>query len=65
MIQARKALRIATLTATALALAYYAFNHPNGSIDQWMIILGAISTASAWASVWTAPQDEWTQHSID
>ena len=63
MILIRKAARIATLTATALALAYYAFNHPNGSIAQWMIILGAISTASAWASVWPAPVDKSASHS--
>ena len=65
MILIRKAARLAILAATALALAFYAFNHPNGTIAQWMIIFGAISTASAWASVWPAPQDEWPQHSID
>jgi hypothetical protein len=58
MILLRKAARIATLAATALALAYYAFNHPTGTIAQWLLIIGAISISSAWASVWPAPQED-------
>jgi hypothetical protein len=65
MILIRKAARLATLTATAPALAYYGFNHPTGTIAQWLLIIGAISITSVWASVWPAPQDEWPQHSID
>ena len=57
MILLRKAFRIATLAATALALAYFGLNQTTGDIAAGLVIFASFELTMVWASVWPAPQD--------
>jgi len=52
MLMLRKAARIATLTATALALAYFGLNQVNGELTSILVISAAFELPYAhWAIV--------------
>lgn len=56
MIHIRKAFRIATLSATSLALAYFGLNQTNGVLASILVIYAAFEIPfSHWARVWPSP----------
>lgn len=66
MILIRKASRLAVLTATMLAIAYFGLNQVHGELASILVIYASVELPfQHWASIWPAPQEEWPQHSID
>jgi hypothetical protein len=66
MIHIRKAIRIATLTISSIAIAYFGLNQVHGELASILVIYASFEIPfSHWASVWPAPQDEWPARARD